>query len=305
MHHIVIDPEYQSLIPPLGKQEYQDLTQGIMRDGCREPLSVMEDVDENGNVCYLLLDGHHRYQICESFELQYKMKIIHGLLSREEIRQWIIQNQLGRRNLTPEQISYYRGEQYQLRKIGLPNPTGINQHSEVSGQIVHQPPLPPAISLSEVSGQSVHQPQGKTAEQLASVHGVTERTIRRDAQYAEAVDRLVSFLGPEFRSRLLAHKTGLARADVIALATLEDRRLHAMARGKLDLKRCAKTARRELAEEEAQRQPVQLELSFMDSWRSRLVEAQDAHENGDRDTVSCILAELLDQVEKVLKRDEN
>ncbi len=300
MHHIVIDSEYQSLIPPLGQREYEDLVQGLLRDGCREPLSVMEDIDEKGNVCYLLLDGHHRYKICESFELPYKMKIIHGLMSREEIRQWIIQNQLGRRNLTPEQVAYYRGEQYTiLRKDDGENlkkghvPTSPVAQSE-----------PPENTL-ENKGLTQPSKMGTTAEDLAAKHNVSPATIKRDAQYAEAVDRLVSFLGPEFRSRLLARKTGLARPDVIALAALEDKRLQAMARGKLDLKRCAKTARREMAEEEAQRRPVQLELSFMDSWRSRLVEAQDAHENGDRDTVSCILAELLEQVEKVLQRNED
>lgn len=298
MHHIVIDPEYQSLIPPLGQREYEDLTQGILRDGCREPLSVMEDVDEKGNVCYLLLDGHHRHRICESFELPYKMKIIHGLLSREEIRQWIIQNQLGRRNLTPEQIAYYRGEQYKMqrRDDGENLKKGTPPNSPVAQS------EPPENTL-ENKGLTQAAENGTTAEQLAAKHNVSPATIKRDAQYAEAVDRLASFLGPEFRSRLLARKTGLARADVIALAALEDKRLQAVARGRLDLKRCAKTARREMDEEEAMRQPVQMELSFMDSWRSRLVEAQDAHENGDRDTVSCILAELLDQLEKVLKRD--
>ena len=298
MHHIVIDPEYQSLIPPLGQREYQDLVQGLLRDGCREPLSVTEDLDERGNVCYLLLDGHHRYRICERFKLPYETKLIHGLMSREEARQWIVRNQLGRRNLTPEQVAYYRGEQY----TALRKDDGENlKKGRPSGSPVDQID-PPENTLGNKGLTQVAE-MGTTAEQLAAKHNVSPGTIKRDAQYAEAVDRLVTFLGPEFRRRLLAHKTGLCRADVIALAAIEDRRLQAVARGKLDLKRCARTARRELAEEEAQRRPVQLELSFMDSWRSRLVEAQDAHENGDRDTVSCILAELLEQAEKVLQRD--
>jgi len=257
MHHIVIDPEYQSLIPALGQQEFEDLTQAILRDGCREPLAVMEDVDDRGDVCYVLLDGHNRHQICEALGLPYEMRVIHGLMSRDEIRQWIIQNQLGRRNLTADQMAYYRGEQYRLRKTDIRNPGGRNQHEEVRGQNDLKPQTPETegvaaekrMSVSpvatggehcvntgkpqmpdgdeprqtvpyqkEVSGQNDLKPQNKTAQGLAREHGVGEKTIRRDAQYAEAVDRLVSFLGPDFRRRLLAHKTGLTKKDVLALA---------------------------------------------------------------------------------------
>lgn len=334
MHHIVIDPEYQSLIPALGQQEFEDLTQALLRDGCREPLSVMEDVDDRGNVCYVLLDGHNRHQICESLGLPYEMRVIHGLMSRDEIRQWIIQNQLGRRNLTADQMAYYRGEQYRLRKTDIRNPGGRNQHGEVSGQNVHKPqthetegvaaqkqmsvspvasgdehspstgkpqtpdggePGQTAPDQKEVSGQNVLKPQNKTAQGLAREYGVDEKTIRRDAQYAEAVDRLVSFLGPDFRRRLLAHKTGLTKKDVLALAGLEDKKLRHIATAKMDLKRCARTVQRQ-----EKRQPSgQMEFSFVDEWYSRVAEARDALHNGDRDAVESILADLLDQIEKV------
>ena len=36
--------------------------------------------------------------------------------SREEVLAWICKNQLGRRNLTPEQKYYLMGKQYESRK---------------------------------------------------------------------------------------------------------------------------------------------------------------------------------------------
>ncbi|HNR32682.1 MAG TPA: hypothetical protein PKI11_17460 [Candidatus Hydrogenedentes bacterium] len=279
MYHIVIDPEFQSLIPALGRQEHEALTQSLLRDGCREPLSVMEDVDDCGDICYVLLDGHNRHEICEVHGLPYEIRAIKGLMSREEVRQWIIGNQLCRRNLTEEQVAYYRGEHYRHERFEVPNPTGRNQHAEVGDQSDHQPPE-------------------KTAEKLARQHGVSPGTIRRDAQYAEAVDRLVSFLGPDFRRRLLAHKTGLTKKDVLALAAFDGRRLQHIADKKMDLKKCAKTKRRYLRENA----PIQMEFAFIDTWRTRVAEARDALHNGDQDAVDTILAELLDELEKVKKQ---
>lgn len=306
MYHIVIDPEFQSLIPALGRQEHEALTQSLLRDGCREPLSVMEDVDDRGDVCYVLLDGHNRHEICEAHGLPYEIRTIKGLMSREEVRQWIIGNQLCRRNLTEEQVAYYRGERYRAQRLPLPNPAGRNQHAaEVGDHNDHRPPLmsnpPVAVPGSpsiEVGDHNDHQPPEKTAEKLARQHGVSSGTIRRDAQYAEAVDRLVSFLGPDFRRRLLAHKTGLTKKDVLALAAYDDRRLQHIADKKMDLKQCAKTKRRYLRENA----PIQMEFAFIDTWRTRVAEARDALHNGDQDAVDTILAELLDELEKVKKQ---
>jgi len=36
--------------------------------------------------------------------------------SREAVKEWIIKNQLGRRNLTPEKIAYLMGKEYEEKK---------------------------------------------------------------------------------------------------------------------------------------------------------------------------------------------
>jgi ParB-like chromosome segregation protein Spo0J len=53
---IVIDPEFESLIPPLSADEFKQLEANIQRDGCTDPLTVW-----NG----ILVDGHTRYKICQ------------------------------------------------------------------------------------------------------------------------------------------------------------------------------------------------------------------------------------------------
>ena len=52
-----IDPEFKDLIPPLSSDEYEQLENNILYDGCREPLIAWNDI---------LVDGHNRYDICQA-----------------------------------------------------------------------------------------------------------------------------------------------------------------------------------------------------------------------------------------------
>ena len=73
-------------------------------------------------------------------------------------------NQLGRRNLTSESVSYLRGIWYELTK----QPRGGDRKS---------------------SGQNDHL---KTDEKLGALFLASPKTIRRDAKFATAVDTLSS-----------------------------------------------------------------------------------------------------------------
>ncbi len=88
---ITIDPEFKALIPPLAADELRQLEQNILRDGCRDPLVVW-----NG----ILIDGHNRHEICTRNGLPFETTEM-VFEDRDESSLWIIQNQFGRRNLTP------------------------------------------------------------------------------------------------------------------------------------------------------------------------------------------------------------
>src|SRR5580693_6189208 len=62
---MIIDQEFQKLIPALLPDEYKLLEANIVRDGCREPLSVWNDV---------LVDGHNRYEICQRHSIKFEMR---------------------------------------------------------------------------------------------------------------------------------------------------------------------------------------------------------------------------------------
>ena len=159
-----IDEEFRSLIPPLTAEERATLEENLLRDGCLEPLIVWAEQ-------YVLLDGHHRKEICDEHGIHYEIREI-SLPDRGAAADWIDAHQLGRRNLTPEQMSLLRGRRYnRLKKAAR---------------------FEPGNDGGPGRGKTVPQFEGpfSTAESLAKEHGVSRATIERDGQFAAAVDRL-------------------------------------------------------------------------------------------------------------------
>lgn len=92
---IKIDKRIKDLIPTLLAGELEQLEKNILRDGCRDPLVVWK---EKG----ILLDGHNRLSICEKHGADYKVV---GLPfdSWAAAEVWVIENQIGKRNLSETQ----------------------------------------------------------------------------------------------------------------------------------------------------------------------------------------------------------
>ncbi len=134
---ITVDNELKSYIRPLKDEEYEKLKESILIEGIRDPLVVWQGI---------LLDGHHRYKIAQEHNLEYKIVEIE-LPNKEAVKEWIIKNQLGRRNLTEQEASYYRGKLYESRK----------QHPYVH---------------PKSGGQNAH--RSKTAEQIAEGKSYTK-----------------------------------------------------------------------------------------------------------------------------------
>ena len=89
-HELRIDPEFAALIPPLLSEEFAQLEQSILAEGCRDAIIVW------GNV---IIDGHNRYKICTEHNIPYRTEA-KDFKDRDEAMLWMFQNQLARRNLT-------------------------------------------------------------------------------------------------------------------------------------------------------------------------------------------------------------
>lgn len=191
----IIDKEFQSYIRPLNESERSQLTANIIKEGCREPITVW-----NG----IIIDGHHRYEICTVLGIPYRVRL-ENFHSRKEVLEWIIENQTGRRNLSNEEMAYYLGKLHEDKKIigGFKgNRYTVKSYSE--GKKV------PLLKTLKVTKES-------TADKIAKQFKVSSKTIKEDVKYAKSVDKIAESLGHEYRAKILFGKI-LSKKDTIALS---------------------------------------------------------------------------------------
>lgn len=90
-----IKEEFKKLIPPLTSEEFKQLEQNCLAEGIREAILTW-----NG----FIIDGHNRYEIANKWNLDFQTKSKH-FKDEEEVKEWMILNQFGRRNLSNYQRS--------------------------------------------------------------------------------------------------------------------------------------------------------------------------------------------------------
>ena len=90
-----IDSELKELIPPLSKEEFEQLERNLLEEGIREPILLWNDT---------IIDGHNRYEIACKHKIKYNT-VNKEFETKEQVIEWMILNQFGRRNLSAYQRS--------------------------------------------------------------------------------------------------------------------------------------------------------------------------------------------------------
>jgi hypothetical protein len=186
--NIVILRELETLIPPLEVEERRQLEQNILEEGCRDPLVLWENEGK-----YVIVDGHNRFDICkknskkliEKFGYDFRF-LVKEFENIEAVKDWMVDNQLGKRNLSNEWKSYLRGRQYQAEKNAQ---GGDRKKADISD----------------------------TAQRLAEQHKVSKNTIKRDAQFAEA---LQTFTGnnANLKQKILNRNIRIPKSTILEAA---------------------------------------------------------------------------------------
>lgn len=200
---LIIDKEFESVIPPLTDEEFELLKESVLNDGeVYHPLVVWNNI---------IVDGHHRYKILKEHpEVKYRIKE-RAFENRYEAISWICLNQLGRRNLNDAQKKMLIGRRYKTEKMARGASDGFrgNQHKKsVKGQNV---PLPDDVHI--------------TSSRIASEMGTNEKTVRRAEKFVDGVDAAEEVL-PGVTKDITSGKIKPKQADVaaIAKAPAEERR---------------------------------------------------------------------------------
>ena len=157
---VKVRAEFRALIPPALGEEFVQLEANLLKDGCRDPLVTWRGI---------LLDGHNRLEICRRHGLPFKTVSVE-LPNAEAAMDWIDANQLGRRNLTPDQRSIIRGRRYNRMKKAVTNPKGLGGKRG---------------KIDELQSDTQ---QRDTARAIAEKEGVSRSTVIRDGKRAEALE---------------------------------------------------------------------------------------------------------------------
>lgn len=179
---IIVLDELKYLIPPLLETEFLALKENLQKNGCKDPLKVWQtnnqtiDITENpDDVVYVLIDGHNRFQLCNELQIPFNIQI-DNFESLKDVRDFMIDFQLSRRNITPQQASYLRGLKYNTEKREvLDNLTNLPSDTNLpNGHYDH---------LANFEKKT-------TAQELGKYFNVGEKTIRRDAEFARGLEKL-------------------------------------------------------------------------------------------------------------------
>lgn len=245
---ITIDEEFSTLLPTLSEGARAQLEHDLRSEGCRDPLLVWNDGKRR-----ILLDGHNRLEICRRYALPYHEQTIE-LPNRDTALIWILEHQLGRRNLTPDTQAYVRGKLYNsYKRQGA-------RTDLTSGQ----------------SGQRL-----TAAERIAAELHVGEKTIRRDAQFAEQLDELARIHGPDVKHRILARTLKIPRGGLGALLKKDKAAQAQILATKPERKRVSEKPKRKRASEKrvsdrrSPRAPVKAAAASVINTRVTSIEERD------------------------------
>ena len=187
MKELKINPELRDLLPPLTDEEYKQLEKNIVENGFDKNFPIMEWKG-------FIADGHNRYSICKKHNIEPVIGTL-AYETKEEVMKWMLDIQLGRRNLSPIQriavAEKYRPMYEKEAKANQSEYYG-NQYDKKSGLTVNLPQV-----------QSKKERNPTTDKKLADIADVSEKTYRMGAKILNSDDE-------DLKQRVQSGKTSIS-----------------------------------------------------------------------------------------------
>lgn len=182
---IKINIDFENLIPRQTAEQFKQLEENMVSEGrARNPLVIWQGHDT-------LVDGHHRLKILKAHpELRWSV-VEQDFADEDEVKEWIIKNALGTRNLTEMQQTELTGRLHIMRK----NKRGGDRKSKCKNSTL----IP-----------------GDTAEQVAQELGVNRTTVYNASRFVEGLDKAEAVV-PGFKDAVLTGEVKAQKQEVAAM----------------------------------------------------------------------------------------
>ena len=188
---IKINIDFENLIPKQTAEQFKQLEENMVSEGrARNPLVIWQGHDT-------LVDGHHRLKILKAHpELKWSV-VEQDFTDEDEVKEWIIKNALGTRNLTELQFTELIGRLQNMRKKRKGNTTSTR-------------------TQSGTYQKSQNATNGDTAEQVAKEIGVNRSTVFHAANFVDGLDAAEAVV-PGFKDAVLTGEVKAQKQEVAAM----------------------------------------------------------------------------------------
>lgn len=159
MKELQIDPELRDLLPPLTTEEYTQLEKNIVDNGFNSNFPI---ITWNG----FIVDGHNRYKICQEHGIEFTDRYI-SYDSKTELMEWMINTQMGRRNLSPAQ------------RLSIVEKFKKRIQAEAKAKRKNTEGRPTKLNCTPNGEQIQDTPKIHTDKQIAKMAGVSTGTVAR------------------------------------------------------------------------------------------------------------------------------
>jgi site-specific DNA-methyltransferase (adenine-specific) len=243
---ITIDPEFAALIPPLSKEERDQLEANLLEHGGARDALVVWNVEDR----LILIDGHNRFEICMRLGLLFDIEEIE-FDDRNHAKEWIIRNQFGRRNLS----AYVRTQLALRLEETIAARAKANQVIRKGSQHGTIPQISAELSPVE------------TRQEVAKLANVSHDTVAK-------VKRIDAQAAPELVDVLKAGGASISAAAEVASLPVEEQR-EIVAKGEAEILKAAKKikAEKKEARKEQDRQALMEAQAYIEEQRESDLES--------------------------------
>lgn len=181
MKELKINPELRDFIPPLSGEEKKQLEDSLLKYGYKgAPIYIWNNY---------IVDGHNRYELCKKHNIEYLTEEL--LLGDDatiiDVMEWMINTQLGRRNLPPAQrlavMDKFKKKIQEQAKENM----SIGGSSDKKGS---------------PNGETLIQKQTHTDKEIAKMAGVGTGTVARFNKVMNSDDE-------ELKKKVLANEVSI------------------------------------------------------------------------------------------------
>lgn len=188
MYELKINPDLRDFIPPLSGEEKKSLEDSLLKYGYKgAPIYIWHNY---------IVDGHNRYNLCMKHNIEFPVEELDfgDEATIIDVMEWMINTQLGRRNLPPQQrIAVVKKFEKKIQEQAREN------QSEAGKKFGN------GKNSSSPNGEKLNDKKIRTDKELAKLAGVGTGTIAR-------FNRVMSSDDEELKKKLLADEVKINTA---------------------------------------------------------------------------------------------